>query len=77
VISTPAVQNLLGGDATTARARRPDIVADAAHVILCRPSRDTTGQFFVDDDLLYSVGVTDLDRYASVPESDLLPDLFV
>jgi citronellol/citronellal dehydrogenase len=77
VIATAAVQNLLGGDATMARARRPEIVADAAHVILSRSSRDITGQFFIDEEVLRAAGVTDLDRYASVAEGELLPDLFV
>jgi citronellol/citronellal dehydrogenase len=77
VIATAAVQNLLGGDASTARARHPDIVADAAHVILSRPSRQFTGQFFIDEEVLRSAGVTSFDRYANVPESDLLPDLFL
>jgi citronellol/citronellal dehydrogenase len=77
VIATAAVQNLLGGDATMARARRPEIVADAAHVILTRPSRAHTGQFFIDDEVLASAGITDLSGYASGPDSELLKDLFV
>ena len=77
VIATAAVKNLLGGDATTARARHPDIVADAAHAILSRPSRQFTGQFCIDEDILRAEGVTNFDRYAQVPERDLLPDLFL
>jgi citronellol/citronellal dehydrogenase len=77
VIATAAVQNLLGGDATTARARSPQIVADAAHVIFARPSREFTGNFCVDDDVLRSTGVTSFAAYADVPDADLLPDLFV
>ncbi|MBC8134225.1 MAG: NAD(P)-dependent oxidoreductase [Deltaproteobacteria bacterium] len=77
VIATAAVQNLLGGDATTARARRPEIVADAAHIIFTRASRDFTGQFFIDEDVLRSEGVTNFDTYADVPDRDLLPDLFL
>src|SRR5688500_15890565 len=48
LIATAAVQNLLGGDAAMARSRRPEIVADAAHTILTRPARTTTGNFFID-----------------------------
>ena len=59
VIATAAVQNLLGGDEVVRRARRPEIVADAAHHILTQPSRDCTGNFFVDEDVLRSTGVTD------------------
>ena len=77
VIATAAVQNLLGGDATTARARHPDIVAEAAHIIFSRSSRQFTGQFYIDEEVLRSEGVTDLSRYANVPDGELLPDLFL
>jgi citronellol/citronellal dehydrogenase len=77
VIATAAVQNLLGGDATIRGSRSPEIMADAAHVILTRPSRECTGNFFVDDDLLRSVGVSDLSRYQTVAGADLIPDFFV
>lgn len=77
VIATAAVQNLLGGDPVTARARRPEIVADAAHVIFSRSSRAFTGQFWIDEEVLKSVGITDLTKYAGVPDRDLLPDLFL
>jgi citronellol/citronellal dehydrogenase len=77
VIATAAVQNLLGGDAVMARARRPEIVADAAHVILTRDSRAFTGQFCIDEEVLASVGVTDLSRYSDGPQDELIKDLFV
>jgi citronellol/citronellal dehydrogenase len=77
VIATAAVQNLLGGDATVRRSRKPEIMADAAHVILTRPSREFSGQFCVDDDVLASAGVTDLSPYAFDPDAELLPDFFV
>jgi citronellol/citronellal dehydrogenase len=77
VIATAAVQNLLGGDATMSRARKPEIMADAAHVILTKPSREFTGNFCVDDDVLRSAGVTNLDHYSCTPGSELLPDFFV
>ena len=77
VIATAAVQNLLGGDASVARARRPEIVADAAHAIFTRNSREVTGQFLIDEDVLREAGVTNLDGYADVPATQLLPDLFV
>ena len=77
VIATAAVQNLLGGDATIQGSRAPEIVADAAHVILTRPSRDFTGQYFIDEDVLRSAGVEDLDRYQTVPGAPLLPDFFL
>jgi citronellol/citronellal dehydrogenase len=77
VIATAAVQNLLGGETVMARARRPEIVADAAHVILTRESRSFTGQFCIDEEVLASAGVTDFSQYAAGPESELLKDLFL
>ena len=77
VIATAAVQNLLGGEAVMARARKPDIVADAAHVILCRNSRHCTGNFFIDEDVLAAEGVDDLERYSMTSGVEPLPDLFV
>ena len=76
-IATAAVRNLLGGDDMISRSRKPEIMADAAHVVLTRPSREVTGNFFVDDEVLESAGVTDLDQYAVTPGSPLMPDFFV
>ncbi len=78
LIATAAVQNLLGGDASMARARRPEIVADAAHVILARDAATSSGSCFIDDDVLREDGVTDLSRYLySGKEEDLALDLFL
>jgi citronellol/citronellal dehydrogenase len=77
VIRTAAVQNLLGGDAVMARARHPEIVADAAHAILTTDSRALTGRFLIDEQFLRDKGVTDFSAYADVPDADLLPDFFV
>jgi citronellol/citronellal dehydrogenase len=77
VIATAAVRNLLGGEAIIARSRRPEIVADAAHVILTRPSRECTGNFFIDEQVLGAAGVTDFDRYAITPGSELIADFFL
>src|SRR6516165_9163803 len=52
VIATAAVQNLLGGDATIRGSRKPEIMGDAAHVILTSPSRERTGGYFIDDEVL-------------------------
>jgi citronellol/citronellal dehydrogenase len=57
--------------------RKPEIVADAAHVILTRNSREATGNFFIDDEVLASAGITDLAGYAMVPGSTPLPDIFL
>jgi len=77
VIATAAVQNLLGGDETIKGSRSVDIMADAAHIILTKPSREFTGQFCVDDEVLASAGVTDLTKYALTPGADLIPDFFI
>ena len=77
VIATAAVQNLLGGDETIRGSRSPEIMADAAYVILTRSSRECTGNFFVDDDVLRAAGVTDFSKYQTVPGADLIPDFFV
>jgi citronellol/citronellal dehydrogenase len=77
VIATAAVQNLLGGDATMRGSRTPEIVADAAHAVVTRPSRECTGNVFLDEDVLRSTGVTDFEKYQLVPGAPLLPDLFL
>lgn len=77
-IATAAVQNLLGGDEMIRRSRKPEIMADAAHAILTRPAATTTGNFFIDDEVLESEGVTNLGGYAVDPEvGELMPDFFV
>ena len=73
-IDTAALQMIPGID--TAACRTPEILADAAHVILAGAPR--TGEFLVDDEVLASVGVTDLDKYAVVPgTTDFLLDFFL
>jgi citronellol/citronellal dehydrogenase len=76
LIATAAVQNLLGGDRAMAMSRTPEIVADAARVILERDPREATGNAFIDDEVLAEAGVTDLERYRAA-EGDLALDLFV
>jgi citronellol/citronellal dehydrogenase len=77
LVATAAVKNLLGGDTAMARARRPEIYADAAYAVLGRPSRECTGNTFLCEDVLAEEGVTDLERYAYVPGADLQVDLYV
>jgi len=52
LIATAAVQNVVGGDVAMKGSRRPEIVGDAAHAIFTRPARETTGTFFIDEDVL-------------------------
>jgi citronellol/citronellal dehydrogenase len=76
-IATAAIKNLLGGDAAMRGSRKPEIMGDAAHAILVKPSRDYTGKFLIDDDVLRADGKTDLSEYAVDPTAELLPDFFI
>lgn len=76
-IATAAVQNLLGGDALVKRSRKPEIMADAAAFILQQPSRECSGNLFLDEDVLRAQGIVDFERYAVVPGGELQRDLFV
>jgi len=58
-------------------SRKPQIMADAAHAILTRDSRSATGHFFIDEDVLRSAGVTDLEQYAVTPGARLHQDIFL
>ncbi|UYO53861.1 SDR family oxidoreductase [Rhodopseudomonas palustris] len=76
-IATAAVGNLLGGDAMIRASRTPEIMGDAAHAILTRPSREFTGQFCIDDSVLYEAGVRDFEPYRVDPSVPLMSDFFV
>ncbi|WP_284178583.1 NAD(P)-dependent oxidoreductase [Rhabdaerophilum sp. SD176] len=76
-IATAAVKNILGGDALMRSSRSPDILADAAHVILTKDASSFTGNFIIDDTFLAGEGVTDFDRYRVDPTQPLAPDFFV
>jgi citronellol/citronellal dehydrogenase len=76
-IATAAVEFALGGVQMMRRSRKPEIVADAAYVILNRPARECTGQFFIDDSVLYEAGVRDFAPYSVEPGGSLLGDLFI
>jgi citronellol/citronellal dehydrogenase len=76
IIATAAVQNLLGGDEAMARSRTPEIMADAAHAILVRDPLATTGNTFIDDEVLAEAGVTDMSGYAAA-DAELALDIFV
>ena len=75
-IDTAALAMIPGVNIST--CRKPEIVADAAHVILNCSSKDCTGNFFVDDEVLASTGVTDLEKYSVVPgTTEFLTDFFL
>lgn len=76
-INTAAVRNVLGGESMAAVSRSPEIMADAAYAILCKPSRDFTGNFAIDEEVLRDEGVTDFGQYAADPDAKLVSDFFV
>jgi citronellol/citronellal dehydrogenase len=75
-IATAAV-SMLGGDELLMHSRKPEIMADAAYVILTKPSREFTGNFCIDDTVIEGEGVSDLSAYAVNPDVPLAPDFFV
>jgi len=76
-IATAAIQ-MIGGDTLMKQSRKPEIMADAAHAILIKNSREFTGQFCIDDLVLYEAGVRDFSGYAAVPgTTKFMPDFFL
>ena len=76
VIDTAALQMIPGIDALA--GRKPEILADAAHIIFNRNAKECTGNFFVDDLVLASEGITDLEKYSVTPGTkDFLLDFFL
>jgi citronellol/citronellal dehydrogenase len=77
-IDTEAIRLIAGQDARK-RTRSPEILADAAYWILTQPSRECTGRFFIDDDVLRDAGISDLSCYqpAGVGDDELMADFFV
>jgi NAD(P)-dependent dehydrogenase (short-subunit alcohol dehydrogenase family) len=74
-IATAAVANMADGDKLAQSSRRPEIMADAAVEIISRPSREATGNCYIDADVLNSAGVADLSRYGG--GDNPIPDLFL
>ncbi len=76
-IDTAAIRNVVGAELAN-RSRTPEIMADAAHAILNRPSREATGNFYIDDEVLAAEGVTDFAKYRLCErEEDLQLDFWV
>jgi citronellol/citronellal dehydrogenase len=77
-IATAAINNLLGGAHVMRMSRKPDILAEAAHLVFTQPAKSFTGRFLIDDTFLYEVGgVTDFERYRVDSTAELAPDFFV
>ncbi|EEB14504.1 glucose 1-dehydrogenase, putative [Pediculus humanus corporis] len=77
-IMTAAIEMLTGPDSAN-HSRKPEIVADAAYAILTKDSKTVTGNFFIDDEVLKSEGITDFKNYACNPDNaeNLMPDFFL
>ena len=75
VIATDAINMIPGVE--TARCRRPEIMADAAHAVLVHDAAGFHGHFLIDDEVLAEAGISDLSGYAIDPMQPLLPDLFL
>lgn len=76
-IATAAIKFALAGDEGMKQCRTPEIMADAAHAIFEKPSREFTGNFLIDDSFLYGEGERDFDKYRVDPTARLMPDFFV
>ena len=77
-IATAAVRNLVGGDTLMAMSRTPQIMADAAHLVLTSAPGTLTGQFLIDEDVLTRAGRVDFESYRAGPGTGpLMPDLFL
>jgi citronellol/citronellal dehydrogenase len=76
-IATAAVRNLPGGEELVKHSRKPEIVADAAAIILSKPFEKGTGNFCIDEEVLRNYGVENFDHYSVSPGVNLMPDLFV
>ncbi len=78
-IDTAAITLIAGEETRQRKTRKAAIMADAAHYVLTRPSRDCTGRFLIDDEVLAEAGVTDLSGYLQpgARADDLMPDFFL
>ena len=79
-VATAAVANELGGESMTNKSRLDSIMGDSAYEILTTNSKECTGQFFIDDEVLASVGCKDFSKYRvnkSGDEDELFPDFFL
>jgi citronellol/citronellal dehydrogenase len=75
-IATAALQMIPGVDISS--CRKPEILSDSAYLILTSDARTTTGNFFIDDELLGKHGITDLEQYSVTPgTTQFIPDFFV
>jgi len=76
-IATAAIKNILGGEELMNISRTPEIMADAAYEIFIKDPKKFTGNFCIDDLVLFEAGVRDFSKYADVPFLELAPDFFL
>ena len=79
-VATAAINNVLGGSTLMNLSRTTDIMSDAAYEVLTADAKTCTGNFFVDEDVMRHVGVTDFSKYKvdkRVPDDQILPDFFL
>lgn len=72
--------NLLGGDESTKKSRNCDIMSDSAYLILTSNSKENSGNFYIDEEVLKKHGIKDMKQYQldpTVDEKDLMPDFFL
>ncbi|CAI2347258.1 unnamed protein product [Caenorhabditis sp. 36 PRJEB53466] len=72
-----AAMEMLSEKGGESGSRKPAIMADAAYAVLSKNSKDFTGQFLIDEDVLRAEGVTDFEKYECVPGAPLMPDFFI
>jgi citronellol/citronellal dehydrogenase len=77
LIATAAIKNMPGGEKLFQMSRKPEIMADAAFYLLRRPANSTTGNHFLDEDVLREEGIRDLENYSVKPGGPLQHDLFL
>ena len=77
LIATAAVKNLLGGEQLFQVSRKPEIMADAAFYILKRDAKSSTGNHFIDENVLREEGISNLESYSVIPGAVLQKDLFL
>ncbi len=76
-IATAAIKNVVGDEEMLKGCRTPDIMAESAYWIITRPAKETTGNFFIDVDVLKTKGETDFGKYAVEPGRELVRDFFL
>ena len=77
IIGTAAIRNLFDSDAVMHASRVPEILADAAYAILCRPAKETAEDSYIDHEVLEEGGITDLSSCVASVESELQTDIFL